>query len=324
MAYGHLMLKQNDFPSTYVGSFKQLREAGELLDVTLACEDETVDAHKIVLAASSPFFRYILSKAKQTHPLIYLKGILFKDLFSLLDYIYRGETKVPAEDLNRFIEAAEELKITGLTEERMPENTNKLETINEDIKHDTLNTAEASVKIFDDQRSNLIDKFGEAGLCLWKCKVCGKLDKDWNIMNKHIEYHQENEDCEGPFKEESVEMVDELLIEDFVDTTLKVPNEDDNETEQHKKWRREISKRLKEVFDPIQGKMWKCTDCEQIRKLKFKTISHIETHVKHLKLVTFKCTFCERLCKTRESLHAHVSKKHKEEKKMRMESQEIE
>ena len=56
-------------------------------------------------------------------------GVFHKDLVSLLDDIYTGETQIPAKDVNRFIEAAQELKIKGLVEELMePEQTNPLNT----------------------------------------------------------------------------------------------------------------------------------------------------------------------------------------------------
>ena len=122
---GHLLLQQNGFQSNFVGSFQDLRTAGEFLDVTLACDDETIEAHKVVISACSPFFRHVLAKAKQAHPFIYLKGILHQDLLALLDYMYNGETKVPAEDVNRFIEAAQELKIKGLVPDEVNEPENK-------------------------------------------------------------------------------------------------------------------------------------------------------------------------------------------------------
>ena len=116
---GYLLLQQSEFVSNYVGSFQELRSAGELFDVTLACEDETVEAHKVVISACSPFFRRVLTKTKQNHPFIYLKGVLYKDLVALMEYIYAGETQVLAEDVNRFIETAQELKVKGLTEDEM-------------------------------------------------------------------------------------------------------------------------------------------------------------------------------------------------------------
>ena len=325
MPAGLLMLQQNDFPSNYIGSFQQLRVGKELLDVTLACEDETVDAHKVVLSACSPSFRHILSKVKQTHPLIYLKGILLKDLVSLLDYIYTGETKVPAEDLNRFIEAAEELKITGLAEESMAGHTLNLEKKekgeekyvdkkegNDEIHiDDSLNTSqdisEVSVKL--QTTADLVEQFGEGGLSMWKCKLCGKLYKNANKMNNHM-YSVHTEDSEIPNKEETLEIDLDQLKTDVVEFDAKNLYDMDS----HKRWRREISKRLMEIIDPEQGKMWKCTVCDVIRKSKFKTESHIESHVKQLKLLVWKCTFCGKTCKTRDALKSHNNKKHKEEK----------
>ena len=95
----------------FVGAFKELKDAGEFFDVTLACEDETFEAHKVILSASSPFFRKVLSRIKQNHPYIYLKGILHRDLAKILDFIYIGEVKVATEDVSRFLEAGEELSI---------------------------------------------------------------------------------------------------------------------------------------------------------------------------------------------------------------------
>ena len=68
---GYLLLEQSDFLSNYVGGFQQLRGDKDLFDVTLACEDETIDAHKVVLSACSIFFRNVFKKAKQKHPFIY-------------------------------------------------------------------------------------------------------------------------------------------------------------------------------------------------------------------------------------------------------------
>ena len=52
-----MCLKWNDFQEGAISAFGALREDREFADVTLACEDgEQVEAHKIILASSSPFF----------------------------------------------------------------------------------------------------------------------------------------------------------------------------------------------------------------------------------------------------------------------------
>ena len=88
----------------FVGAFKELKEAGEFFDVTLACEDETFEAHKLILSASSPFFRKVLTRINQNKPYIFLKGILNRDLAKILDFIYIGEVTVATEDVSRFLE----------------------------------------------------------------------------------------------------------------------------------------------------------------------------------------------------------------------------
>ena len=63
----------------------------EFTDVTLACEDgKQVEAHKVILAASSPFFKDILKRNKHPHPLIYMRGLKSEDLLAIIDFLYFG------------------------------------------------------------------------------------------------------------------------------------------------------------------------------------------------------------------------------------------
>ena len=53
-----LCLKWNDFQENVNAAFGNLREDNEFADVTLASEDgQQIEAHKVILAASSPFFQ---------------------------------------------------------------------------------------------------------------------------------------------------------------------------------------------------------------------------------------------------------------------------
>ena len=65
-------------------AFGALRNDKEFVDVTLACEDgSTISAHKVVLAASSPFFMDILAKIKHPHPLVYMRGVRASELIAM-------------------------------------------------------------------------------------------------------------------------------------------------------------------------------------------------------------------------------------------------
>ena len=77
-----------------------MREDKNLTDVTLACEDgKQVEAHKVILAASSPFFKDILMRNKHTHPWIYMRGLKSEDVSAIVDFLYFGEADVLQENL---------------------------------------------------------------------------------------------------------------------------------------------------------------------------------------------------------------------------------
>ena len=109
-------LKWNDFESNISSSFKDIKDEKDFMDVTLACEESQVTAHKVVLSACSSFFRSVLRRNPHQHPLLYLKGVSFSNLESLLDFMYYGEVNIAQENLNSFLSVAEELQVKGLTQ----------------------------------------------------------------------------------------------------------------------------------------------------------------------------------------------------------------
>ena len=110
-----LRLQWNDFKENISSAFGDLRQDKELTDVTLVSEDgQQVEAHKVVLVASSPFFLNILKKNKHPHPLIYIRGVRPENLMTMVDFFYHGEAKVYQENLDSFLVLAEELQLNGL------------------------------------------------------------------------------------------------------------------------------------------------------------------------------------------------------------------
>jgi len=109
-------LRWNDFQSNISDAFNELREEKDFFDVTLACDDSSqVEAHKVILSACSPFFRNILKMHPHQHPLLYIKGVKFKEILSILNFMYQGEVNVAQDELSSFLTVAEELKVKGLT-----------------------------------------------------------------------------------------------------------------------------------------------------------------------------------------------------------------
>jgi len=109
-------LRWNDFESNISVAFRELREEKDFFDVTLACDDSQIQAHKVILSACSPFFRNVLRRNPHQHPLLYLKGVKYKELLSVLNFMYMGEVNVAQEELNSFLSVAEDLRVKGLTQ----------------------------------------------------------------------------------------------------------------------------------------------------------------------------------------------------------------
>merc|ERR1712129_130198 len=110
-----LCLKWNDFQENAVSAFETLREDREFADFTLACEDgQQMEAHKAILASSSPFFLNLLRRIKHPHPLIYMRGLKSEDLVAMIDFLYFGEANLCQENLDSFLAVAEELQLKGL------------------------------------------------------------------------------------------------------------------------------------------------------------------------------------------------------------------
>ena len=123
-------LKWNDFQANVSKTFSSLRKEQDFYDITLLSDDgEAVSAHKVVLSASSEFFKSVLRKADHSKPMIYLSGVKQKVLSNILDYIYEGEVNVYQEDLDNFLDVAEKLKINGLTGGQDDDKNNPYEKI---------------------------------------------------------------------------------------------------------------------------------------------------------------------------------------------------
>ena len=222
-----LCLKWNDFQENTISSFEVLRNDQEFADVTLACEDGTqVEAHKVILASSSPFFMEILKRNKNPHPLIYMRGIKADEMVAMVDFLYCGEAKVNQENLDSFLALAEELRLEGLTsgaggnngQEHVPEkiplqsfaqkeqpSESQLDLPNpinvSNLKTEQETSSKLPVALFsveahqlDEEIKSMMEvsenmvQIGNIKRRAKICKVCGKEGQTADIM-RHIEAH---------------------------------------------------------------------------------------------------------------------------------------
>ena len=198
-------LKWNDFQSNVSKAFSILRNEEDFYDVTLVSDDEQhIASHKLVLSASSVFFKNILKKTSHTNPMIYLNGFNSKNLHFVMDYIYQGEVKIFEEDLNNFLDVASKLKIEGLMGGVNNRSTVKKEDYEEVLleseeeipkQHRLRNTENATTLVsqssmIEDAKA-AVDEIVEKVEDGWRCKTCGKTTTRASDIRRHAEIHIE-------------------------------------------------------------------------------------------------------------------------------------
>ena len=189
--YQKMSLKRTDFQSVVSQSFRVLRREEDFYDVTLVSDDETqIPAHKLVLAASSSFFKSILKRNSHSHPLLYLSGVDSKSLGFVMDFIYEGEVQICQDDVDIFLEVAKKLKIEGLlsTETSSSFKFNKMikgtaersETAarEEAVESDKLLSAHVKVQDLVEERSGR-----------HYCLACHYSSTDREHLEEHLDYH---------------------------------------------------------------------------------------------------------------------------------------
>ncbi|XP_018016583.1 zinc finger and BTB domain-containing protein 44 isoform X3 [Hyalella azteca] len=107
-------LRWNNFQSSVVTVMRTLLQDRAFLDVTLACDGRSLQAHRLVLASCSDFFSDVLKENQTEHPIIFLRDVSFWELEAIMDFIYNGQVNIMREQLPGFIRTACALQIKGL------------------------------------------------------------------------------------------------------------------------------------------------------------------------------------------------------------------
>jgi len=207
-------LKWNDFHHNVSKSFELLRNEDYLHDVTLVSDDHhQVTAHKLVLSASSEYFKNIFKKSKHSNPFLCLEGISYPVLQNVLDYIYDGEVQIYQEDLDRFLAIAQRFKLKGIqSEENSEQNDKRIQHFDTPVLHsDTplkineqemvknepletnvenniiqINSKSANLSELDQMLFENMEKNSDG---TYSCKMCPKTMKVKTHMKFHVETH---------------------------------------------------------------------------------------------------------------------------------------
>lgn len=114
--------KQLNFQVMRINHKEKVTEALEsmfldesLTDVTICCCGQQVKAHRVILAASSNYFKEIFaSTLPGQYPIVFIKSVTIEDLNAILEFIYKGEVTVPRDQMESLVSSAECLGVSGL------------------------------------------------------------------------------------------------------------------------------------------------------------------------------------------------------------------
>jgi len=277
-------LSWNDHESSLSVAFRDLREEKEFFDVTLACEDEQIEAHKVILSSCSLFFGNILKKNQHSHPLLYLKGVKFCHLKSILDFMYQGKVNVEQDMLDSFLATAQELRVKGLTQsgtqlpliDQKPSLPGQV-SAGQDVSQGVFMRGD-SAKIQNDLEEN--------GTGSGQLKLCKP-----EFLVEEPNFGDESFGSNGGANDSS--MVDMEGNQGLADLD------------------RLVAEHMTKVKDHSQGKQgWNCNDCGKFSRLKNDIAKHVEAvHITHPGLV---CDLCEKVLKTRDTLKQHMKNQHRD------------
>lgn len=115
-AHQQFCLRWNNYGRNLTNVFDQLLQNESFVDVTLACDGQSIKAHKMVLSACSPYFQSLFFDNPCQHPIIIMRDVKWTELKAIVEFMYKGEIKVSQAEIGPLLRVAEMLKIRGLTE----------------------------------------------------------------------------------------------------------------------------------------------------------------------------------------------------------------
>ena len=95
---------------------KELMMNEDFSDVTLVTEDKKhIKANINILSTCSPVFKDILKKEKSSNHIMYLRGVQYSEIESIMQFIYLAEATFYKERMDEFLAVAKSLEIKDFT-----------------------------------------------------------------------------------------------------------------------------------------------------------------------------------------------------------------
>jgi len=332
MATEKFCLRWNDFENNISNAFKELRDDKDFFDITIACDDEQIQAHKVILSACSPFFRNVLRRNPHQHPLLYLKGVRYVDLQSVMNFMYHGEVNVAQEELNTFLAVAEDLKVKGLTQNNTSDNeeksgrfdqaqkTNKSATRpppdRDSLKRPRPPITTPSPAVFSAPSHSEYEDIQEIVPVKTEPKDIHPVPQALPQSSTMVPV---SEDLYNPQPSHALTTAEDQLVyqeENYEDYSQQYDMRQEYEGGVGDSINKGvdyldalIATKMVKVPDALTNKsVWQCLECGKEYKLKGDASRHVEAH--HVDHPGFSCEICGKIYKTRDSLRNHFHQLH--------------
>jgi len=322
-------LRWNDFESNISVAFRELREDKDFFDVTLACDDDQIEAHKVILSACSPFFRTILKRNHHERPLLYLRGVKYMDLMAVLNFMYHGEVNVAQDDLNSFLSIAEDLKVKGLTQSKgdgVSKERHNVNNAKQDLPNKTAQLIQTK-KPHSMPPSNQSERLEHISAYQADDDIQEVVPVKTEPVShppetQHIQIHDDGQQDQvgDPNLENSIAMYEgnypdydnygEGGDQNYDGAMLVASNVDGNKgLEIHEELLRSM---MEKIDDGIMGPYIQCSVCK--RSYKPSQTTNLKNHIeaKHIDNVRFTCSVCGGIFSSRASFRTHSRNFHKE------------
>jgi len=307
-------LKWNDFESNVSFAFRELRDDRDFFDVTLACEEEQISAHKVILSACSPFFKNLLRKNPHQHPLLYLKGISFKEIQSVLNFMYHGEANIAQDDLNNFLAVAEDLKVKGLTQGNSDSSANNSSSRSkvEPSKPAKDRTSSTFRKPVAAQSSSVSAMEDDDIQEVASVPIKQEMETIKTQPGAAAGYQNYTEVGDTALTTAGAEYGEEQYYEEYDESYNEDYGAQGTMGTVDKGYRVELSHdQLDEFINQNilnDNSKWLCIICNMSSSLRNNVRSHIEA--KHVSMPPFICALCSKPAKTKDSLRKHMATYH--------------
>jgi len=319
-------LRWNDFETNVSQAFRELREEKDFFDVTLACEDNQVSAHKVILSACSPFFRTVLRRNPHQHPLLYLKGVKYQELLSVLNFMYMGEVNVAQEELNSFLAVAEELRVKGLTQnssesskQREPTQRSEIQTSKRmrpapppATSRQKYREQEEEVQEVEAVPVKSEPREQPPPPPPYQDEEGGQYPQSGHHQDPSAALVAEDSYQEEAGYEEYVQFGNGYGTGESFGSEVSMRETGGGSSADM------IAAREEEIVSNIlkdsQRKMFTCAICQFGASSRHKVFCHIESQHFKDSSITYNCPFCDKLLSSRNSLGIHVSRNHKHER----------